>query len=490
MRKSVGLLQPFALAILAAVGFGVLWAVLVLWITETIRSFQPSPGQDRLLLRADGTPLIEHVPPPSKGPSSRAGEPEFRDLAGTPVTITPATRWLEGVHLPLRKREDLVSRFLAPDEPWDWRTVTFADRRDPQITWYFLCDGQRHGRAYLVAYDVENARRVGYLGPDGFREGPLSPAEQFPFDGTDRGAHFRVHNLVQERGGAFLPMSMRGEQRRGSQPWRIYVEGDDNRIYQIDLEARSVRVVLEGKPIRSSGLLTRAGRAFLAVRTDEAILLLDSNGQITRSFPLADELREANFTWFETAGGGAMTFWYEGDPSRPGEVRAIVSWFDADGHRTRQEETELYFSTPKHLGQEMGIMLPMPLALDWLIGVWIPLRQNNLWTGGSYSKGLAQALAEYGLALVGVHGLAAVLAGLTYHRLVRYGADRGERLAWPLFVFVFGLPGWVAFRFGRSWPVRERCPECGAVVPRDRSACAVCRTSFPLPALKGTEVFA
>jgi hypothetical protein len=79
---------------------------------------------------------------------------------------------------------------------------------------------------------------------------------------------------------------------------------------------------------------------------------------------------------------------------------------------------------------------------------------------------------------------------LCYRRQVRYGMSRWERIVWPLFVLLLGLPGWVGYRFGRSWPVLETCPACGAGVPRDREDCTRRETAFPPPALKGTEGFA
>jgi hypothetical protein len=86
--------------------------------------------------------------------------------------------------------------------------------------------------------------------------------------------------------------------------------------------------------------------------------------------------------------------------------------------------------------------------------------------------------------------LAAGLAILCYRRQVRYRGSRSERIVWPLFVLALGLPGWVAYRFCRTWPVLETCSACGVGVPRDRGECAHCEADFPAPALKGTEVFA
>jgi hypothetical protein len=86
--------------------------------------------------------------------------------------------------------------------------------------------------------------------------------------------------------------------------------------------------------------------------------------------------------------------------------------------------------------------------------------------------------------------LAVGLAALCYRRQVRYQASQSERLVWSLFVLALGLPGWVAYRFGRSWPVLQTCPACGAGVPQDREDCARCENDFPGAELKGTEVFA
>jgi hypothetical protein len=103
---------------------------------------------------------------------------------------------------------------------------------------------------------------------------------------------------------------------------------------------------------------------------------------------------------------------------------------------------------------------------------------------------LGRTLRQFWPAAVLAHFLAACLAVLCYRRQVRYGLGRGERIAWPLFVLILGLPGWIGYRFGRKWPVLESCHDCGVAVPRDRESCVRCANAFPSPALLGTEVFA
>jgi hypothetical protein len=137
-----------------------------------------------------------------------------------------------------------------------------------------------------------------------------------------------------------------------------------------------------------------------------------------------------------------------------------------------------------------GLVLPAPAMLAGYIGLTRPAKLLEEGLETKYSVALARAFVEYRLALVTAHLLAAVLAFLCYRRQVRYGAGRMERVLWPLFVLVFGLPGWIGYRFGLPWPVLEACPTCAAAAPRDRDACACCEVEFPGPALKGTEVFA
>jgi hypothetical protein len=73
-----------------------------------------------------------------------------------------------------------------------------------------------------------------------------------------------------------------------------------------------------------------------------------------------------------------------------------------------------------------------------------------------------------------------------HHR--RFG-ERGS-LLWAAFVFVLGPAGSIGYLLHRSWPATEKCRHCGKSTPRDRDACLDCGAEFPLPPLKGIEIFA
>ena len=90
--------------------------------------------------------------------------------------------------------------------------------------------------------------------------------------------------------------------------------------------------------------------------------------------------------------------------------------------------------------------------------------------------------------LVMLGAVSTVLATWCYRRHRRY--SQNGALAWALFVFLFGAPSLAGYLLHRRWSVTEKCQHCGEVTPRDRDACLHCDTEFPLPALKGIEIFA
>jgi ABC-type dipeptide/oligopeptide/nickel transport system permease component len=99
-------------------------------------------------------------------------------------------------------------------------------------------------------------------------------------------------------------------------------------------------------------------------------------------------------------------------------------------------------------------------------------------------------IVEYRQTFVLALILSALLAIACSVRLARYRATRMERIVWPVFVLLFGLPAWVGFRFGRTWPILDACPTCNARVPKDQTECLACSKEFPAPIELGTEVFA
>src|SRR5262245_15018496 len=340
MRTRTGLFSSVVLAFVLSVGFLALSAVLVAWAHETVRSLRPVPVEERVVFLADGRAVVERLSP-VQGPSAIPPEEKFLDLEGNRVAVPEDARWAQGIPLYRGQRgEGLLGGWLSPQESWDWRVQRLSDPRDP-VAWYFLCDGLRHGWGYFVAYDTARAEAVGYLGTAGFRTDRLPPEEQFPFNGSDRGIVFR---LLKPNTHCWRvhPIGPDAPQPRRAAP-ALYVQADNDRVYQVDLAARQVRVAFEGGPIWAAGLLTRpvprpgVGRASLVVRTDDAVGELDQN-KVVRRFPIPDDLRERGFLWVETASGEVVTLTDLEYDLAAARVRDQISWYDGAGRLLRRQE--------------------------------------------------------------------------------------------------------------------------------------------------------
>src|SRR5579871_2879631 len=140
MRKS-GLFPVLVLALFLALGFAVVWGVLVKFGYETVRELRPPPVEDRPLFLADGTPVLEQVRSERGRGAVPLPEP-YRDLAGNPLKLPEHAQWAAGVALNRGPSDGLLGRYLAPDEASNFRIRRFGEPRDA-VAWYLLCDGRR-----------------------------------------------------------------------------------------------------------------------------------------------------------------------------------------------------------------------------------------------------------------------------------------------------------------------------------------------------------
>ncbi len=108
----------------------------------------------------------------------------------------------------------------------------------------------------------------------------------------------------------------------------------------------------------------------------------------------------------------------------------------------------------------------------------------------SFGAAVQMMLATSWPSFLAVTILALVLAAVAWRRSRAFGLPRWHQAAWAIFVFLFGILGYLGFRLHRRWPPRAECPHCHARAPRDREACSWCITAFPPSPPKGIEIFA
>ncbi|HZY85304.1 MAG TPA: hypothetical protein VFE78_10770 [Gemmataceae bacterium] len=488
--KTKGIVQPLVLAAVLALGFTTVWALVGTWAVSVCEyTARSGVNVEHLIFLPDGTALVRVAE------AVRHGAESYRDLEGNPVPRPAAdnAHWLKSKTLPAA----LPERAGAGDVTWADRIHTFADGRSPAGYWYFISDGRPGGAGYFVCYDSKSNACLGHLGTAGFRAGPLPPDERIPFGGATSGPQSRVLCTEQQRGPTDHPdENAAGQAPRGSlSTWDVYVLGPGGKVYHADLQKRTLEVILDEPGLRSAAVVQgvldteRGTPHYLAVRTDDAVLVLDERGSPLKRWPVPETMRDRDFNYAESRAGEAVLIWSGPfDPLVP-QVEHRVAWVATDG-RCREAGVSLPYPGARSLPVLEGVVFPSPLALG---GYLASQRTGELLHAGlaaTYPEALARALTEFRAALALALLVGCGLAVLCHRRQMRFGAGRTERVLWPLFVLALGLPGWVGYRFGRSWPVLEACPGCEARVPRDRAGCARCEAEFPPPPLKGTEVFA
>lgn len=482
MKSQSNILPRMALAFVLATGFAVAWCLVGMWTYESGRERGHS---EDLHFKADGTPYVVDSDEYFR---TRGGQAEVADADKEP----PFVRLAAGRRAPL----------IPGAAPWTWRLRTFGENKQSSA-WFFVSDGRSRGFAYFVSYDREANERVGYLGKRGFSEKeppdeekfPFATIEDFPFPAWPPAIMSNVHS----RQGLFYGLPTIWNRQRETpgdlSQSVVYIQTRDDKVFRINLSERTVGVAFEGEPIRATDLIpfTRgmnSDGAVLAIRTDQAIVLLSARDQVVRRVPIPEELQERDFNWAELPSGEFLAVTGTQDYSHSGKVSQRVFRIDAGGNVTRRDEIWLQASGERSFRVVLGLVMPIPVAIDLHVGLFGPAGSLQNRATDSYGDALAWSLNEFWPSLTIAHLAALGLAWLCYRREVRYGTGPRERIAWPLFVLVFGLPGWIGYRFGRSWPTLEECPRCGQVVPQNRVDCAACHADFPAPALKGTEVFA
>jgi hypothetical protein len=487
---SKGLSQHLALAGILATGFAAVWGLVSLWGTLCFGAHVA--GGDRpvesLRFLPDGTPRVVRT---------EEGNCQYRDLEGNPVP--PPENGNAGLLFGATLPAALPNRATDGDTPWRQRIRSFADGGSPAVYWYFLSDGRPDGTGYFVGYNSKSRACVGYLGTAGFRTGPLPPEERIPFAGATWGKNMRV--LCAQGFGPtdhpredFSPRAPRGSVSR----WDVYVFGPEGKVYHADLQHRTLNVVMDEPRLRSVALcpgltnLVHGTPYRLAARTEDAVLVLDDRGQLVARYPIPVPLRGRAFTFAQTTAGEALMYWNSPDDSLATQVEYRIYWVASEG-RYREASASLFTwwtTEGRALPLLGGVVVPAPLVLGGIVATVRPRLLLTEELATTYPEALRRALTEYSPAIMIALLLGTGLAVLCYRREVRYGASGPARVAWPLFVLALGLPGWVAYRFGRSWPVLQSCPACGTDVPADRGDCTRCATEFPGPVLTGTEVFA
>jgi hypothetical protein len=338
--------------------------------------------------------------------------------------------------------------------------------------WYVVHDGNLHGRVYMVGFDVSTKRTIGYVGKHGFRPDAPPPDDQFP-----------VHGARVQYTGYFDPDRFASDQVDDDVKYLLTDEG----LMQIDWDKQSVKTVFiddnlvsmarwrvfadDEKPVSQS----------ILVRSSDSVRVLDLAGNVQETFALPAELRNGNLSWTLLGDGKALAF-------NQGPISCELFWLDATSTVRRQKvDLQRNVDSDRKRMTLVSAVVPVPVVCG-AVSAAVPLGSPTARGTESHWTRLVRLWADTWPPILVVVALAAVLAWLCFRRQRQYGMPWTP--AWVVFVFLFGLPGYIGYRTHRRWPTCLPCPSCGRTAPRDRPACCHCHHDFPAPPVTGTEVFA
>lgn len=497
MPKQAGhlrtLFQGLCLAAILAVGFAIMWGMVVGWSVAIWEEARRTDGYQHVRVAVDGTPLIEMD-------HAETARHTYRTLEGEPVV--PEQRvWLPEV---LLRAPETVTRQTPIRRRR--RMPTFSNEGTPTVLWYLMFDRKGNPTAYFVGFNRRTKRRVGYIGRAGFQQEWPADDQQFPVHVSQLGNNGIVTisdylDDVSGPRGKYFDMD-------GNRPVpesTIFVHSRD-RVFEIDLQARSVKRLFElpgmhevdgfvrvaGAPDELETLSPTDVAVFWTARTAERIVVFDRSGRQLRAYTIPQKLRDQYFRFAELPGGKALVSWLDHD-DRTGGSYEHLRWLNRRGDILREEKV-VHDADPGIRGARdaslvVAAVIPAP-ASGLLMSLYTVPRLDDMRTGdaASYSTALAKSLQQTWPALVIVLtvGIAAVLG----YEARRKKDGRPRSWAWVIFVFLFGLPGLVGYLLHLGQPVRETCPACQAESPRDDENCRFCGTPFPEPSPRGIEVFA
>lgn len=490
VMSKTSLFGSMLMAFVIAIGISSAWEAVANWVMQLADDGSRRGSiNESISLTDKGEPLIVRS---SYTGSYRYTTDEVLTLDGEPRAVNPAelygaTSYLQG------------SDRWTPDYPPSWweRLAAINDGGVPETYWYLVHDGRVPGKAYGVGFHSKTKLLVGHFSRRGFSQ--AFPPQEDWFDlGTARLREATTANSNTQE-----------PQWKSYEPYYVLLAG--GKLWLIDLPRREVKALTDCPGAYAIGTISKvverpaaaAGEnplqavstpeeTSLVARNDDKLFVVDKKGGKPLTIPLPAKLSDAGLNTWQLANGQFLIHaWWVHYPPKPKRAPVLI-WLDADGKVAKEQTLRMaeevgYRSFPLPEVWRENIRDPVPLSKT-LLWIWATYYEAKAAKPPSVAKGFATVFKRAWLASLVLYPLCIIPAWAAYRRQKRFGLPHAG--AWAAFVYILGVPGWLAYRFHRAWPVKEECPNCRQPAPRDRDACTECGAVFPPPPLKGIEVFA
>jgi hypothetical protein len=487
MSNTNSLARTLLVTAFVAIGIAGAWGTMSGWLQGLVQqALQSGNVYEQLYTSADGEPVIVRM-----SRDARATE-QVLSLDGQPKQVT--TQDLLYPHYTYSRER---SPYVMQRGDWSVRMASANDQGVPPVYWYVVHDGRRPARAYGVGFHSRTRQLVGYFGREGFSN-VQPPRDQWFEVPSDNGLYGTTNSNWLGREPIYA----------GGEPFFLLLA--DGKLWHVDLAQKELHAVLDcpqalsvgeawkipaERPSAPPGVSPIAAQQFTPLigllRQPDSFLIVEPRTGKATTFPLPPSLRRQTLSASLLPDGNLLVFGTDWRNQAEYEVAWLNSGADAGKEPIKQQQVRLasWSSQPSWavLGWQAAVVAPLPLAhVFFMTGA--PVSMVSMHEADTYAAALASLLAETWLSTLVVLAIGVVCAAAAFRRQQRYGLPHVA--AWAVFAFVFGIPGWLAYRYHRTWPVLEDCPSCGEPAPRNREGCLDCGAAFPPPPLKGIEVFA
>ena len=469
MKYRTSIFRPLALTFLMAVPFGFGVGFLAVGIYEGWREFKDEVLEiegwavyenHSLGFLADGTPVVRD----NKSIAGGQWQDQHSRLDGTPIALDERDEILHPQRL---RRGGNRRRHPFDREP-------FADLLSHRNRWWGFRDPEKNSIQWtwepvrnsstdriLVARYQSGDAAVWFATPDGFLPGtPKVPDGVSGFD--------RPENWIQD------------EEMVG-----FLTEG---KLTAINLADRTVSTITDVDVSRQAWAMFKQNEEsgwHFVIQTSNALTVYSDQGKLLLSHTTEDSAGGLPSFYTPTGGGFIVTHVESRDEERlPGLGRryradVVATWLDDSGAVTRtlnfrneyrhepKKSSSVFVSSVDWFMESIGpgLVAPELAVMCGSIFVLVPWVSSSMSPERSASEAIEEVLAEipYAIPVSAIVGL--ICAIFCWRRQVRYQADWTK--TWVVFVFLFGLPAWIAWRVHRRWPPLEiaTVSETGFVAP-------------------------
>ena len=486
MKLEMFKLRTFLVACVLVCGATAFIGTIVAFAVGIYRATLVDPGPTVYLnFRGDGEPYLTRY-------NFSQHYRTTTDLDGKPISLDNDTEFA---------REARLAAGLPPADPGAAPAVDVADHRvhgQPAAAKLLVLDPRRAGRRPRLFRRLlggePRTRRIHRHGR--LSRGPSSPAEQFSVRGGRDWEDSQIASMSGTYNQARSPLGFNtGNGPEALLPWAVYLS-QGSKVSEVNLATREVRSVLADprSPVVSVSVGGRGGntvqRDWLAMRTADEVHFFYPGG-VKKLVSLPPELRGRDLRMVERPDGDYTVAAVKSRDYAAGRELLEIYVMAPDGTLGTPRETfqSAYFPQDPFF-YEAPLVTGSPAMLSASLALFRTRQLMREGRADGLGEALQMAFSEYALYLLITVAAGAALAIACYRRQALYQSTPRQRILWPLFVFLFGVPGWIGYRYCRPWPPLEVCPACHELAPRDDELCAVCGQEFPLPETKGTEIFA